>query len=92
MLIDVTVECNIVLKKVLRSTLGECILFMSLLSRCCAISGFGCHLGLVDHSPQIQFHGRALNAAGQVKSHRLTRFSLDTMRSNAQVLLIYDYY
>ena len=33
---------------------GERILFVSLLSGCCAISGFGRHLGLADHS--IRFH------------------------------------
>ena len=35
----------------LRLTIREHILFVSLLSGCCAISGFGCHLGLADHSP-----------------------------------------
>ena len=46
----------------LRLTLGERMLFVSLLPGCCAISGFGCHLGLADHSPR--FHARALNPAG----------------------------
>ena len=32
---------------------GERILFESLLSGCCAISGFGRHLGLADHSPRF---------------------------------------
>ena len=34
-----------------RLTLGKRILFVLLLSGCCAISGFGRHLGLADHSP-----------------------------------------
>ena len=43
--------------------------------------GLRCHLGLADHLPQ--FHARALNPAGKVKSCGLTRFGLDAMRSNA---------
>lgn len=38
------------------------ILFVSLLSGCCAISGFERHLRLADHSPR--FHVRTLNPAG----------------------------
>ena len=63
----------------LRSTfIGERLLSVSLLSGCCAISGFGRHLGLADHSPR--FHARALNPAGLVKSRGLTRFGLDAMQ------------
>ena len=50
------------------------MLFVSLLSGCCAISGFGHDLGLADHLPQ--FHARALNPNGQVTSRRLTHFGL----------------
>ena len=46
----------------LRWTVGERILFVSLLSGCLAISGFERHLGLADHPPR--FHARALNPAG----------------------------
>ena len=46
------------------------ILFVSLLSGCCAISGFERHLRLADHSPR--FHVRALNPLAKWKSHGLT--------------------
>ena len=55
-------RANLDLPKLLRSTLGEGILLVSLLSGCCAISGFGRHLGLADNS--LRFHSRALNPAG----------------------------
>ena len=72
----------------LRSTLGEHILFMSLLSGCCAISGFGCHLGLAGHSPRFHaraFESRWLSEVPQVDSFRSECHEIE------RTLLIHDY-
>ena len=61
----------------LRSTLGERILFVSLFPGYCAISGFGRHLGLADQSPRFhvraQFESRWLSEVPRVDSLQFTR-------------------